>query len=147
MITALYVKNKLGFMMAQSTDHSMMIRLCSTCGYNIVISWILNSVFKEISASIIFADSVFQIWLDLKDRFQRSNGVRIFQSKQESITLSQGQSSIIVYITKLKAIWEELNNFRPHCFVESAHACHGVKNYESHHQLEYVMLFLMGLSD
>ena len=45
---------------------------------NIVISWILNSVSKEILASIIYSDSAFDIWLDLKDRFQQSNGPRIF---------------------------------------------------------------------
>ena len=43
-----------------------------------VLSWILNSVSKEISASIIYAHSAREIWIDLRDRFQQSNGLRMF---------------------------------------------------------------------
>ena len=39
-----------------------------------VISWILNSISKEISASIIYVYSAREIWIDLRDRFQQSNG-------------------------------------------------------------------------
>lgn len=80
-----------------------------------VLSWILNSVSKEISASIIFADTAQEVWLDLKDCIQQSNGPRIFQLRPELITYCQGQTSISVHFTKLKALWEELNNFRPQC--------------------------------
>lgn len=36
---------------------------------NIVISWILNSISKGISASVTYATSAFEIWNVLKDRF------------------------------------------------------------------------------
>lgn len=110
-----------------------------------VISWILNSVSKEISASIVFADSAQEIWLDLKDRFQQSNGPRIFQLRRELINHCQGQTSVSVYFTKLKALWEELSNFRPQCACGKC--CEGVKKLESFHQMDHVLTFLMGLNE
>lgn len=99
---------------------------------------------KEISASIIFADTAQEIWLDLKDRFQQSNGPRIFQLRRELITHCQGQTSVSVYFKKLNALWEELNNFRPHCVCGKC--CEGVKKLELFHRMDYVLNFLMGLN-
>ncbi|KAL7607992.1 hypothetical protein Lser_V15G10096 [Lactuca serriola] len=57
---------------------------------NIVISWILNVVSKEIYASIIYLETASDIWKELQQRFQ------------------QGQDSVSNYYTKLKVLWEEL---------------------------------------
>ena len=149
MMIALSVKNKLGFidgsiMKPDGTNLSLLNSWIRN--NNVVISWILNSVSKEISASIIFSESVAEIWLDLKDRFQQSNGPRIFQLRRDLINLSQDQLSIGVYFTKLKALWDELNNFRPACTCGKC-TCGGVKDLNSHYQMEYIMSFLMGLND
>jgi len=82
MLFALSVKNKLGFVDGsipepQGTDNNLLNPWARN--NNMVISWILNSVSKEISASIIFAASAREIWVDLRDRFQQRNGPRIFQ--------------------------------------------------------------------
>ena len=75
MMIALSVKNKLGFVngtISQLEEADLLgpwVR-----NNNIVISWILNSVSKEILASILFTDSVHEIWVDLRDCFQQSNG-------------------------------------------------------------------------
>ena len=76
-----------------------------------MISWILNSVSKDIFGSIIFAELATEIWNDLKDRFQQSNGPRIFQLRHDLLNLSQAQNSVSVYFTQLKSTWEELSNF------------------------------------
>ena len=85
MLIALFVKNKIGFIDGSipkpigtdvSTLHSW-IR-----NDNIVISWIPYAVSKEISASIIFSESAREIWSDLQDHFQQTNGSRIFQLHQ-----------------------------------------------------------------
>ena len=47
---------------------------------------------------------------------------------------------------KLKALWEELNNYRPVCSCGKC-TCRGVKELTSYHQMEYVMSILMGLND
>ncbi|KAA8542446.1 hypothetical protein F0562_023418 [Nyssa sinensis] len=149
MLIALSVKNKLGFVDGsipepQGTDNDLINSWIRN--NNIVISWILNSVSKEISASIIFAASAREIWLDLRDRFQQRNGPRIFQLKRELMNLRQEQSSVSIYFTKLKTIWEELSNYRPNCSCGKC-SCGGVKNLNDHHQMEYIMSFLMGLDD
>ncbi|XP_073285756.1 uncharacterized protein [Primulina huaijiensis] len=148
MIIAFSVKNKLGFVDGSipKPDNSDPNLLTSwKRNNNIVISWILNSVSKEISASIIFADSAVDIWQDLKDRFQQSNGPRIFQLRSELINHRQGQSSVSVYFTKLKTIWEKLNNLIPQFVCGSC--CEGIKKLELHHQMDYALAFLMGLNE
>ena len=105
-----------------------------------VISWILNSVAKDISASILFSDSAHEIWNNLRDRFEQSNGPQIFPLCRDLINLAQHQQSVSVYFTKLKALWEELSNFRPSCSCGKC-TCGGVKELTSYFQREYVMCF------
>lgn len=73
MLIALLVKNKLGFIdgsIAKPNGSDVSLFYSWIGNNNIVISWILNSVSNEISASIIFSESATEIWLDLKDQFQ-----------------------------------------------------------------------------
>ncbi|KAL5754433.1 hypothetical protein ACOSP7_022653 [Xanthoceras sorbifolium] len=118
MLIALSVKNKLGFVDGSITKpEGTQIELLNSWirNNNIVISWILNLVSKDISASIIFTESAHEIWQDLKDRFQQRNGPRIFQLRRELMNLHQDQNHVSIYYTKLKTIWEELSNYRPNC--------------------------------
>lgn len=55
---------------------------------NIVIFWILNSVSKEISVSIIYSELAYDIWIDLQDRFKQSNAPCIFQLCRDLINLN-----------------------------------------------------------
>ncbi|XP_052203055.1 uncharacterized protein LOC127808520 [Diospyros lotus] len=148
MTIALSVKNKLGFINGTIVRPSGDITLLNAWirSKNIVISWILNSVSKEISTSLIYSESAFDIWNDLKDRFQQSNGPRIFQLRREMMNLNQGQLSVSAYFTRLKAVWDELNNFRPICTCGKC-SCGGTKSLADHYHMEYVMSFLMGLND
>ncbi|KAL5577328.1 hypothetical protein UlMin_019027 [Ulmus minor] len=92
MLIALFMKNKLGFIDGSISEppgtdanlYNSWIR-----NNNMVISWILNSISKEISTSIIFATSAREIWLDLRDSFQQKNEPRIFQLKRELMNLRQ----------------------------------------------------------
>ncbi|XP_073121108.1 uncharacterized protein [Henckelia pumila] len=146
---ALSIKNKLGFIDGSISKPSVTDPILLQAWMrknNIVISWLLNSVSKEISASILFADSAVEIWDDLHDRFQQSNGPRIFQLRRELFTLRQEQDPVTVYFTKIKALWEELNQFRPMCSCGKC-VCDGVKKIEAYTQMDYTMLFLMGLND
>ncbi|KAL5582148.1 hypothetical protein UlMin_014590 [Ulmus minor] len=143
------ILNKLGFVDGSiaeppSTDANMFNSWIRN--NNMVISWILNSVSKEIFASIMFASSAREIWLDLKDRFQQKNGPRIFQLKRELMNLRQDQNSVSIYFTKLKTVWEELSNYCPNCSCGKC-SCGGVKHLNEHHQMEHIMSFLMGLDD
>ena len=100
------MKNKLGFIdgsISKPTGIDADLLRSWTRNNNMVISWILNSVSKEISASIIFSKIASEIWLNLKDRFQQTNGPRLFQLHCDLINLHQDQDSVSVYFTKMKA--------------------------------------------
>ena len=86
------------------------------------------------------------MWSALRERFQQSNGPRIFQLHRELINLRQEHNSVSGYFTKLKSVWEELNSFKPHCNCGRC-TCGGVKDLSTYHHNEYVMTFLMGSSD
>lgn len=149
MLIALSMKNKLGFEdgsieKPEGTDSDVLSSW--TRNNNVDIFWILNSVSKEISASIIYVESAHELWLDLKESFQLKYKPRIFQLKHELMSLAQDQNSVSIYFTKLKTTWEELSNYRPVCSCSKC-TCGGVKNPSSYYQIEYVMSFLIGLND
>ena len=131
---ALSVKNKLGFIdgtiaRPPATDGSLLYSWLRN--NNLVIAWLLNSVSKEISKRILYSESAFEIWCDLRERFQQSNGPRIFQLRRELINLRQGSDSVSLYFTKLKSLWEEITNFRPQSTCERCF-CGGLKDLNLH---------------
>ncbi|XP_030509254.2 uncharacterized protein LOC115723930 [Cannabis sativa] len=139
---AISVKNKLGFYGTISTpmpSDSIMYNAWLR-NNNIVISWILNSVSKEISSSILYDESAAAIWIDLKIRFQQRNGPHIYNLLKGLMNLKQENQSVSMYFTKLKTIWEQLSNYRPTCVCNGC-TCGGVKKFQEHHHMEYIMVF------
>jgi hypothetical protein len=146
MVMALTAKNKVGFvngLIEQPKDESLPAYNAWVRCNTMVISWLLNSLSKEIASSVIYANTAREIWEDLKERFAQGNGPRIFEIQKSISTLSQDQSSVSNYYTRLKSLWDELNNFRsiPDC------SCGALKVLLDNKQHEYVMQFLMGLND
>ncbi|KAG6508165.1 hypothetical protein ZIOFF_033535 [Zingiber officinale] len=71
--------------------------------YNdMVLSWILNSLIPDIADSVIFYDTVHEVWEDLQNRFSQSNTPRIFQIEKEIACLAQDQMTVASYYTKRK---------------------------------------------
>uniref|UniRef100_A0A2N9EDY1 Reverse transcriptase Ty1/copia-type domain-containing protein n=1 Tax=Fagus sylvatica TaxID=28930 RepID=A0A2N9EDY1_FAGSY len=86
MIMALTAKNKIGFINGTITapnDETLpSFNLWTRCN-TMVISWILNSVSKDIASSVIYANTAQEMWEDLKERFAQGNGPRILiENKQ-----------------------------------------------------------------
>lgn len=106
----------------------------------------MNSVSKEISASILFAESAADIWKGLRERFQQNNGPHVFQLRRELINLRQEQDLVSIYFTKLKALWKELNNFRPICNCGKCN-CDSVTKIDNYFQTDHTMTFLVGLNE
>lgn len=70
---ALGAKNKLGFVTGTipkpaetSENHAKWLR-----SNDMATSWILNSITKELHNSVLYAESVADIWKDLKHRFEQ----------------------------------------------------------------------------
>lgn len=110
----------------------------------IVIFWFLNFVFLDISTSILYITIAHEIWLHLKEHFcTKKNDPRIFQLQKFISTLSQGQLSVNIYFTHLKALWDELSNYKPLL----AYSCGVVHTLNYYVQQEHVLQFLMGLNE
>ncbi|XP_022156861.1 uncharacterized protein LOC111023702 [Momordica charantia] len=109
MMIVLSVKNKLDFIDGFIPRPSGDLLPAWIDNNHIVIAWILNSVSKEISASILFSESARDIWIDLNERFEKSNDPCIYQLKRALATLAQDQQSVSAYFTKLKSLWDELS--------------------------------------
>lgn len=112
---ALTAKNKLAFIDGSLPRppvgdllHGVWVR-CNS----MVISWLLNSVSRDIADSLLYFDTASNVWSDLHDRFHQSNGPRIFQIKTHLVALNQGSMDVSTYYTKLKILWDELSNFQP----------------------------------
>lgn len=108
-----------------------------------VASWLLNSISKELADSVLYIDTTIGIWKDLIEHFSQENGSRIFQIQKSIASLAQGQTIITAYFTKLKALWEELSNYKHHLVCTRG----AVKHLTDVHIQECIMLFLMGLND
>ena len=48
-----------------------------------VISWVLNVLVKEISESIVYAPTAYEILQELHERFAQLNGLQLFQIQKE----------------------------------------------------------------
>jgi hypothetical protein len=146
MIVSLTAKNKLAFIDGSlpkpSHSDDPMFHAWTRCN-NMIIAWILNSISKEIASSVIYITTCAAMWQDLKDRFSQGNGPRIFQLQKILTTLSQENSSVSEYFTKIKSIWDELDNYDP---IPSC-TCGGMRSVHEKHNRDHVFQFLMGLDD
>lgn len=91
----------------------------------------------------MYASSAKVVWDDLFERFNKVDGSRTFNLHKEIATLSQGTSSVSVYYSKLKGLWEEFEALVP---IPGC-SCEGSKEYSVHHQNLKLFQFLMGLND
>ncbi|KAL5555370.1 hypothetical protein UlMin_037606 [Ulmus minor] len=98
---------------------------------------------KDIVDSIMYIHDARSMWIDLHDRFNQSNGPRIFQLKQQIHALTQGSNDVSAYFTKLKIFWDELRDFRPAPVCN----CGGMKSLTDYQHEDYVLQFLMGLNE
>ncbi|VFQ60933.1 unnamed protein product [Cuscuta campestris] len=79
---------------------------------------------------------------ELEERFGQSNGVRLYQLQKEVCSITQGNSDVAAYFTKLKTAWDELNIVcnLPKC------TCGAVQALLKYEQDQRLIQFLMGLN-
>ena len=116
---ALTAKNKLGFVNGsckKPESNPTSLQNWERCN-NMVISWILNALSKEISESVVYATTVSEISLELEERFGQLNGPKRFQIQKELSQICQGLTSITSYFTKIKRLWDEIQTLSklPQC--------------------------------
>jgi hypothetical protein len=93
MTMALSAKNKICLIdgsMSKPSNSSPELKPWMRCN-DMVLSWIINSVSKEIASSIIYIDNAEAMWKDLKERFSQGNGPRIFQLQKSIAAITFGK--------------------------------------------------------
>ncbi|KAL2238289.1 UNVERIFIED_CONTAM: hypothetical protein Sindi_1020600 [Sesamum indicum] len=108
-----------------------------------VITWILNSISKNIVEAFLYTTSARDLWLELESRFGESNGPLLYQIQIEIGPISQNNNSVAIYYTNLKRLWDELAALDP---IPSCSCGAGKKIAEKIVSTQLIQ-FLVGLSD
>ncbi|XP_016485592.2 uncharacterized protein LOC107805989 [Nicotiana tabacum] len=147
-VIAQSTKNNLGFidgtLVVPAADSGLQ-RVWARCN-DMVLSWLLNSLSKEIAESVLYSQSAKDLWADLEDRFGQINGAKLFQLQKELSDVVQENSSVTTYFTKMKSLWDELDALNTFSACVCDCDCGAkIKNHKAH-QDERLLQFLMGLN-
>ncbi|KAH0671524.1 hypothetical protein KY290_026317 [Solanum tuberosum] len=146
---ALLVKNKLGFIdgsCERPNTGSPQLRQWQRCD-DMVTSWILNSLIKEISDSVEYMNDSAELWKELEDRYDQTNGAKLYQIQKEINDLTQGVLDITVYYTRMKKLWEELNTLSVKNQCSCVCVCGAKDGMHKAKQDRRLIQFLMGLNE
>jgi len=92
-------------------------------------------------------ESAEEIWNDLKARFFQGDLLRIFDLHMDAAQLKQGAHTISEYFTKLRIIWDALENFRPNPVCRCKGSCKVSKYIAQRKSEDKTMQFLRGLNE
>ncbi|KAH0650934.1 hypothetical protein KY284_030846 [Solanum tuberosum] len=146
---ALSVKNKLGFIdgsCEKPNSNSPQLRQWQRCD-DMVTSWVLNSLIKEISDSVEYVNNSAELWKELEDRYDQTNGAKLYQIQKEINDLAQGILDITVYYTRMKKLWEELNTLSVKNQCSCVCVCGAKDGMHKAEQDRRLIQFLMGLNE
>ncbi|CAM8948793.1 unnamed protein product [Rhodiola kirilowii] len=146
---ALSARMKIGFVLGQyprpADDSPMLARW--QLSNDVVMSWLISSVSKQIVSQILHAEDVAVAWRTLHIRYSGSNLSRKFALKKDIWSLMQGDMDVASYIGKLTNFWEDLDAMRGrrHCYV--AGNCLECRENAKERLEDRAMQFLFGLND
>ncbi|XP_073265499.1 uncharacterized protein [Populus alba] len=154
MTIALTVKNKISFIdgsLKQPNTNNQLLRVAWLRSNNLVLSWLMNSIAKDIRSSLLYFTSAFDIWEELRVRYLRSDGPRVFSLEKSLSSISQNSKTITDYFSEFKSLWDEYISFRPipncKCGNLDSCSCNILQYLTDRQQSDYVMKFLVGLHD
>ncbi|XP_076939220.1 uncharacterized protein LOC143607795 [Bidens hawaiensis] len=100
MMIALSAKNKIGFINNTLTmpEYEQQLKIWQRCN-DLVISWILNTLTRDISDSVLYAEASQILWNELNSRYGQANGAKFFQFQKNLCQSTQGRSNISTYGT------------------------------------------------
>ncbi|XP_056865811.1 uncharacterized protein LOC130511929 [Raphanus sativus] len=147
---ALNVRNKLGFIdgtIPKPLDDHRDAGSWSRCN-DMVATWLLNSVSKQIGQSLLFMSTAESIWKNILSRFKQDDAPRVYEIEQQLSRLQQGSLDVSAYYTSLVTLWEEHKNYvdLPVCTCGKCE-CNAAQLWERLQQRSRVTKFLMGLNE
>ncbi|XP_074306349.1 uncharacterized protein LOC141641591 [Silene latifolia] len=110
-----------------------------------------NKEEPQISETVKYASSAKELWSEILERYGPTSGLEIYQLKKDFGQISQENTSLIEYHSKLKQAWEDLDaiDLIPYCTCGAMNACscqmlRRVVDRETNSKLIH---FLMGLNN
>ena len=148
---ALISKNKFGFVdgsIPQPDSFHPMAKAWERCN-TMLHNWILNSIAPSIAESVDAIEVVADVWSDLRERFSQCDMLRIGKLQHQLFAVQQGARSVSDYFTTLKALWEELEAYRPKfaCTCPVKCRCEASNGPNTRQQQDYILRFLFGLNE
>ena len=145
MMLALSAKNKFGFVDGSTERPNETSETFHNWNRvnSMVISWLLNSLSKDIAESVMFLQTAKDIWSELNQRYEQSNGALIYQIQKQLFSINQGTDDFSTYFTKIKRIWDELKSIHeiPNC------TCGTATQMNKFIEEQRLIQLLMGLND
>ncbi|QHO01094.1 uncharacterized protein DS421_13g412040 [Arachis hypogaea] len=128
--------------------HDSMFEAWDHCNTH-VISWIHLSLSLDISQSVMWHNNAIDLWQDLKHLYYQGDIFQIAEIEEELFSMRQGALFITEYFTMLKAVWEELQNFRPvpPCVSCTTSCICGLETTQGYLKDTYVVRFLRGRNE
>nr|KYP53204.1 hypothetical protein KK1_024830 [Cajanus cajan] len=113
------------------------------------LGWLHHSMTEAILHSILWIDQASAVWKDLQERFSQGDLLRVSDLQEDFYKLHQGDLTVTDYFTKLKSLWDELENFRPlpRCTCVISCSCGAVDQIKKYRGEDYVICFLKGLNE
>ncbi|KAJ0550054.1 putative RNA-directed DNA polymerase [Helianthus annuus] len=144
----LFAKNKIDFVdgtlkkpETTSLDYKPWMR-CDA----MVKGWLTAAMEKGIRDSVKYATTASEIWTDLRERFGKESAPRAYELKQKIAGTRQDGSSVSIYYTRLRALWDESQSiFSFPCCSCNKCTCELGKKITEHIEKERLYEFLMGL--
>ncbi|XP_071740276.1 uncharacterized protein [Rutidosis leptorrhynchoides] len=149
MMNFLFAKNKVSFVdgSKKSDNNSPQYMLWMRCDAMVKVL-LITAMEKEIRTSIKYANAASKFWLDLKERFGKESAPRAYELKQSFSMIHQDGTTVSVYYTKLRSLWDEIDSILPipKCSCKGC-TCDIGKKTSGLKENERIYEFLMGLDD
>lgn len=113
----------------------------------VILSLIMNAVRPGLLSNVVYYGDSHRVWCDIKERFDKINGVHVFQLHKEIHSLTHGTMTVTDYYTTLKGLWNEYDSIMPCPRCSCACSCAESKMFQDHYEYERLLEFLMGLNE
>ncbi|KAL3360867.1 hypothetical protein AABB24_014020 [Solanum stoloniferum] len=148
-LRALSVKSKTGFIngkVVRPDSDDPTFAQWERCD-DMVTSWILNSLSPDLRDSLQYVNNAKELWDELEDRYDQTNGCKLYQLQKEINDLVQGNLDITGYYTKMKKLWEEKSTIDVASQCTCVCNCGGKTRMHKAEQDRRLIHFLMGLNE
>lgn len=109
---------------------------------NMAIGWLIASLDRHIARSIMYFKTASDIWADLEGRYGNPSSSQMYRLQEQLLNTNQEPGmSIAEYFTKVKSLWDELDDLRPLPVC----VCNTSNNLLKIQQGQRVLTFLMKL--